>query len=152
MHNKHSALSNVYFPVFVQSCQYSLATYNTFYWQLTWCEKASPITGTFKVSVTTGGGVWKCAFVTVKTHCAQTQTHRGNKEKKEWEKGKEKERKGLQRRTIKSWMNWMLAKSVWLQQPCLYIEQNISILPETCSFIKNWLLSGLRERFHTGSI
>lgn len=92
-----------------------LAMYSIFYWQLTWCEMASPITGTFKVSVTTGEGVWKCAFVTVKTHCTQTQTQRGNKEKRK------RGREGLQRRTMKSWINWMLVKRFWLQQPHLHI-------------------------------
>lgn len=46
--------------------------------------------GTLRVSVTTGVGVWKCAFVTVNTHCAQIQTETGEtreeKRKGTWEK------------------------------------------------------------------
>lgn len=49
---------------------------------LTWWEKASPAMGTLRVSVTTGVGVWKCAFVTVNTHCAQIQTETGETRKK----------------------------------------------------------------------
>lgn len=56
---------------------------------LTWWEKASPAMGTLRVSVTTGVGVWKCAFVTVNTHCAQIQ--RQKKQEKKKVKGLKKE-------------------------------------------------------------
>ena len=86
---------------------------------LTWWEKASPAVGTLRVSVTTGVGVWKSAFVTVNTHCAQIHTdrrNRGEKRKGAWERSEKNSGKGSSNRgwNVQWRQEGSREKAVWL--------------------------------------
>lgn len=78
--------------------------------------------------------------MTVKTHCAQTETHRGNKEKRESERG-EREKRERERRTseenYKELDELNASEEVWLQQPHLYIKQKSQYYQKHVHFVKN---------------
>ena len=95
-------------------------------------------------------GLKMCLCDSKNTLCTDTQRKQGKE--REWERGREKEREGLQRRTMKSWMNWMLVKRFWLQQPHLHIEQKSQYCQKHIHFVKNWLFSNLSEPLNTGNI
>lgn len=79
-------------------------------------------------------GLKMCLCDSKNTLCTDTDKHR--EQGKERVRGeREREREGLQRGIMKSWMNWMQVKRFWLQQPH-YTESRSLSMPEAHSFCK----------------
>lgn len=153
MHNKHSTLSNFYFPVLVLSrqnlysghVQHILLTTH-----LMW--KGQPHHWDLQgVRHHRRRGLKMCLCDSKNT--LYTDTDKQRKQGKERMRGeREREREGLQRGIMKSWMNWMLVKRFWLQQPHLHREQKSQYCQKHIHFVKKWLFLNLSEPLNTGSI
>lgn len=96
-------------------------------------------------------GLKMCLSDSKNTLCTDTDKQRKQGKERVREE-RERERKGLQRGIMKSWMNWMLVKRFWLQQPHLHREQKSQYCQKHIHFVKNWLFFNLSEPLNTGSI
>lgn len=96
-------------------------------------------------------GLKMCLCDSKNTLCTDTDKQRKQGKERVREE-RERERKGLQRGIMKSWMNWMLVKRFWLQQPHLHREQKSQYCQKHIHFVKNWLFFNLSEPLNTGSI
>lgn len=75
--------------------------------------------------------------MTVKTHCAQTQTHRGNKEKRESERGGERKReRRTSEKNYKELDELNASEEVLAAAATPTHRAEVSVLPEAHSFRK----------------